>query len=139
MREIHLYDILFEEFDRYECLKLQAGYSSPTHQDAIRTDLGLSLAEGPIPLDIGRLATGYGMGSFSYVVGFTHIHSLLLVIVTFWYILGSIKTGNRGREPALMKGGRRTERQWGGGDVAVAQKVAATGGCLSVLEDADKG
>ncbi|XP_057717918.1 sugar transporter ERD6-like 7 [Arachis stenosperma] len=94
-----------------------AGYSSPT-QDAIRTDLGLSLAEyslfgsiltfgamigaitagpiadligrkgamrvssafcvagwlviffseGPIPLDIGRLATGYGMGSFSYVV-----------------------------------------------------------------------
>ncbi|KAL1309654.1 sugar transporter ERD6-like 7 [Arachis ipaensis] len=140
MREIHLYDILFEEFDRYECLKLQAGYSSPTHQDAIRTDLGLSLAEyslfgsiltfgamigaitagpiadligrkgamrvssafcvagwlvifffeGPIPLDIGRLATGYGMGSFSYVVGFTHIHSLLLVIVTFWYILGSM-------------------------------------------------
>ena len=49
------------------------------------------------------------------------------------------KTGNRGREPALMKGGRRTERRWGGGDVAVAQKVAAAGGCLSVLEDADRG
>ncbi|KAK7285417.1 hypothetical protein RJT34_20187 [Clitoria ternatea] len=94
-----------------------AGYSSPT-QDAIRKDLGLSLAEfslfgsiltfgamigaitsgpiadcfgrkgamrvssafcvtgwlviyfseGPVPLDIGRLATGYGMGVFSYVV-----------------------------------------------------------------------
>ncbi|RZC20756.1 Sugar transporter ERD6-like 7 isoform C [Glycine soja] len=74
-----------------------AGYSSPT-QDAIRKDLSLSLAEyslfgsiltfgamvgaitsgpladfigrkgGPVPLDIGRLATGYGMGVFSYVV-----------------------------------------------------------------------
>ncbi|KAK3007906.1 hypothetical protein RJ639_013051 [Escallonia herrerae] len=64
-----------------------AGYSSPT-QSAIREELNLSLAEamrmssgfctagwlaiyfaeGPIPLDIGRLATGYGMGVFSYVV-----------------------------------------------------------------------
>ncbi|KOM38893.1 hypothetical protein LR48_Vigan03g227500 [Vigna angularis] len=64
-----------------------AGYSSPT-QDAIRKDFNLSLAEamrvssafcvggwlaiyfseGPVPLDIGRLATGYGMGVFSYVV-----------------------------------------------------------------------
>ncbi|OIW05025.1 hypothetical protein TanjilG_06437 [Lupinus angustifolius] len=44
-----------------------AGYSSPT-QDAITEDLNLSLAEGPVPLDIGRLATGYGMGVFSFVV-----------------------------------------------------------------------
>ncbi|CAI0464057.1 unnamed protein product [Linum tenue] len=64
-----------------------AGYSSPT-QDAIREDLSLSLAEvmrlssafcaagwiaiyfaeGAVALDIGRLATGYGMGVFSYVV-----------------------------------------------------------------------
>ncbi|GAU31541.1 hypothetical protein TSUD_333170 [Trifolium subterraneum] len=63
------------------------GYSSPT-QEAIRKDLNLSLAEamrvssafciagwlviyfsqGPVPLDIGRLATGYGMGVFSFVV-----------------------------------------------------------------------
>ncbi|KAG2405759.1 Sugar transporter ERD6-like 7 [Vigna angularis] len=67
-----------------------AGYSSPT-QDAIRKDFNLSLAEamrvssafcvggwlaiyfseGPVPLDIGRLATGYGMGVFSYVVGYS--------------------------------------------------------------------
>ncbi|CAI0405838.1 unnamed protein product [Linum tenue] len=63
------------------------GFSSPT-QDAIREDLSLSLAEamrlsstfcaagwiaiyfaqGVVALDIGRLATGYGMGVFSYVV-----------------------------------------------------------------------
>ncbi|CAI0426354.1 unnamed protein product [Linum tenue] len=63
------------------------GFSSPT-QDAIREDLSLSLAEamrlssaicaagwlaiylakGAEALDIGRLATGYGMGVFSYVV-----------------------------------------------------------------------
>ncbi|KAK2990544.1 hypothetical protein RJ640_019824 [Escallonia rubra] len=30
--------------------------------------LAIYFAEGPIPLDIGRLATGYGMGVFSYVV-----------------------------------------------------------------------
>ncbi|KAL5059535.1 hypothetical protein RYX36_031139 [Vicia faba] len=42
------------------------GYSSPT-QEAIRKDLNLSLAEGPVSLDIGRLATGYGMGVFSFV------------------------------------------------------------------------
>jgi hypothetical protein len=30
---------------------------SPT-QDDIRKDLNLPLAEGPVPLDIGRLATG---------------------------------------------------------------------------------
>ncbi|KAK4355737.1 hypothetical protein RND71_024708 [Anisodus tanguticus] len=65
----------------------QAGYSSPT-QSAIREDLNLSIAEamrvssafcvagwlaiyyaqGALSLDIGRLATGYGMGVFSYVV-----------------------------------------------------------------------
>ncbi|KAF7840703.1 sugar transporter ERD6-like 7 [Senna tora] len=74
-----------------------AGYSSPV-QDAIIKDLNLTLSEyslfgsiltfgamigaitsgpiadliggkgGPWPLDIGRLATGYGMGVFSYVV-----------------------------------------------------------------------
>ncbi|CAN1176326.1 Sugar transporter ERD6-like 7 [Linum perenne] len=74
-----------------------AGFSSPT-QDAITEDLSLSLAEysvfgsiltfgamigavtsgpladllgrkgGAVALDIGRLATGYGMGVFSYVV-----------------------------------------------------------------------
>ncbi|PWA92013.1 major facilitator, sugar transporter-like, Major facilitator superfamily domain protein [Artemisia annua] len=64
-----------------------AGYSSPT-QSAIREELNLSLAEalrissvfctagwlaiyfaeGPLALDIGRLATGYAMGVFSYVV-----------------------------------------------------------------------
>ncbi|CAN1765686.1 Sugar transporter ERD6-like 7 [Linum perenne] len=63
------------------------GFSSPT-QDAIRADLSLSLtqamrlsaafcvlgwlaiyfAQGAVALDIGRLATGYGMGVFSYVV-----------------------------------------------------------------------
>ncbi|KAL6271721.1 hypothetical protein ACE6H2_028632 [Prunus campanulata] len=63
------------------------GYSSPT-QSAIREDLSLTLAEalrvscafcvagwlaiyfskGALSLDIGRLATGYGMGAFSYVV-----------------------------------------------------------------------
>ncbi|KAL2320909.1 hypothetical protein Fmac_029878 [Flemingia macrophylla] len=30
--------------------------------------LVLYFSEGPVPLDIGRLATGYGMGVFSYVV-----------------------------------------------------------------------
>ncbi|KAK1428271.1 hypothetical protein QVD17_17101 [Tagetes erecta] len=30
--------------------------------------LAIYLAEGPVPLDTGRLATGYGMGVFSYVV-----------------------------------------------------------------------
>ncbi|XP_057509732.1 sugar transporter ERD6-like 7 [Actinidia eriantha] len=30
--------------------------------------LAISFAEGPLPLYIGRLATGYGMGAFSYVV-----------------------------------------------------------------------
>ncbi|GFY98763.1 major facilitator superfamily protein [Actinidia rufa] len=30
--------------------------------------LAIYFAEGPLPLDIGRLATGYGMGAFSYVV-----------------------------------------------------------------------
>ncbi|OIW05024.1 hypothetical protein TanjilG_06436 [Lupinus angustifolius] len=64
-----------------------AGYSSPT-QYAITNDLSLSLreamrvssafcaigwlviylSEGPVTLDTGRLATGYGMGVFSYVV-----------------------------------------------------------------------
>ncbi|GAB4841191.1 hypothetical protein Ancab_021935 [Ancistrocladus abbreviatus] len=44
-----------------------AGYSSPI-QSAITEDLGLSTAEGALALDIGRLAGGYGMGAFSYVV-----------------------------------------------------------------------
>ncbi|PQM33063.1 hypothetical protein Pyn_01737 [Prunus yedoensis var. nudiflora] len=63
------------------------GYSSPT-QSAIRKDLNLSIAEamrmscvfcvagwlaiyfskGALSLDIGRLATGYGSGAFSYIV-----------------------------------------------------------------------
>ncbi|KAL6500419.1 hypothetical protein OROHE_025785 [Orobanche hederae] len=30
--------------------------------------LSIYFAQGPLPLDIGRLATGYGMGVFSYVV-----------------------------------------------------------------------
>ncbi|KAK7378311.1 hypothetical protein VNO80_03750 [Phaseolus coccineus] len=30
--------------------------------------LAIYFSEGPVPLDIGRLATGYGMGVFSYVV-----------------------------------------------------------------------
>nr|XP_043611503.1 sugar transporter ERD6-like 7 [Erigeron canadensis] len=30
--------------------------------------LAIYLAQGPVPLDAGRLATGYGMGVFSYVV-----------------------------------------------------------------------
>lgn len=30
--------------------------------------LAIYFAQGPVPLDIGRLATGYGMGVFSYVV-----------------------------------------------------------------------
>ncbi|KAL6978468.1 hypothetical protein U1Q18_020136 [Sarracenia purpurea var. burkii] len=30
--------------------------------------LGIYFAKGPVHLDIGRLATGYGMGAFSYVV-----------------------------------------------------------------------
>ncbi|WZZ04508.1 hypothetical protein YC2023_090429 [Brassica napus] len=64
-----------------------AGYSSPA-QAAIRNDLSLTIAEamrvssafcvvgwlaiffakGVVALDLGRLATGYGMGAFSYVV-----------------------------------------------------------------------
>ncbi|KAF3591376.1 hypothetical protein DY000_02020390 [Brassica cretica] len=63
-----------------------AGYSSPA-QAAIRNDLSLTIAEamrvssafcvagwlaiffanGVVALDLGRLATGYGMGAFSYV------------------------------------------------------------------------
>ncbi|GER24790.1 major facilitator superfamily protein [Striga asiatica] len=30
--------------------------------------LSIYFAQGPVPLDVGRLATGYGMGVFSYVV-----------------------------------------------------------------------
>ncbi|XP_022573629.1 sugar transporter ERD6-like 7 [Brassica napus] len=43
------------------------GYSSPA-QAAIRNDLFLTIAEGVVALDLGRLATGYGMGAFSYVL-----------------------------------------------------------------------
>jgi hypothetical protein len=31
-----------------------------------------------VPLDIGRLATGYGMGVFSFVVGFSSTFSMKL-------------------------------------------------------------
>ncbi|KAH0928372.1 hypothetical protein HID58_014099 [Brassica napus] len=50
------------------------GYSSPA-QAAIRNDLFLTIAEAMrvssafcvvVALDLGRLATGYGMGAFSY-------------------------------------------------------------------------
>ncbi|KAK1317606.1 Sugar transporter ERD6-like 16 [Acorus calamus] len=43
------------------------GYSAPT-QSGIRSDLGLSLSEGALLLDIGRLLTGCGIGVLSYVV-----------------------------------------------------------------------
>ncbi|KAM7521545.1 hypothetical protein LguiA_011447 [Lonicera macranthoides] len=59
-----------------------AGYSSPT-QSAIREDLNLSLAEGPLALDIGRLATGYGMGVFSYVL-------MIVCGVSVAFILGTV-------------------------------------------------
>ncbi|KAK9137066.1 hypothetical protein Sjap_007660 [Stephania japonica] len=43
------------------------GYSAPT-QSSIRKDLDLSLPQGAVPLDIGRLLTGFGIGIFSYVI-----------------------------------------------------------------------
>ncbi|PSS33928.1 Sugar transporter ERD6-like [Actinidia chinensis var. chinensis] len=45
----------------------RVGYSAPT-QSTIREDLHLSLAEGTLLLDVGRLLTGYGIGILSYVV-----------------------------------------------------------------------
>ncbi|GMN38178.1 hypothetical protein TIFTF001_007412 [Ficus carica] len=81
-----------------------AGYSSPT-QFAIREDLNLSLAEamrvytvfciagwlaiyfaqGALALDIGRLATGYGMGAFSYVF-------MICAGVSVSFIIGNVLT-----------------------------------------------
>ncbi|KAK7835135.1 sugar transporter erd6-like 7 [Quercus suber] len=79
-----------------------AGYSSPT-QSAIREELSLSLAEalrvsaavcvagwlaiyfaeGALALDIGRLATGYGMGVFSYVF-------MICMGVSVAFIIGTV-------------------------------------------------
>ncbi|OMP04982.1 General substrate transporter [Corchorus olitorius] len=79
-----------------------AGYSSPT-QNAIREDLSLTLAEamrtatifcvagwlaiyfaqGALALDIGRLATGYGMGVFSYVL-------MICTGVSVAFIIGTV-------------------------------------------------
>ncbi|PPS16151.1 hypothetical protein GOBAR_AA04437 [Gossypium barbadense] len=81
-----------------------AGYSSPT-QTAITKDLSLSLAEamrtatgfcvagwlaiffakGALSLDIGRLATGYGMGVFSYVL-------MICCAVSVAFIIGTVLT-----------------------------------------------
>ncbi|THG15471.1 hypothetical protein TEA_020704 [Camellia sinensis var. sinensis] len=82
-----------------------AGYSSPT-QSAITDDLDLSLAEqamrvssgfciagwlaiyfaeGALVLDIGRLATGYAMGAFSYVL-------MIVAGVSVSYIIGTVLT-----------------------------------------------
>ncbi|THG15488.1 hypothetical protein TEA_020721 [Camellia sinensis var. sinensis] len=82
-----------------------AGYSSPT-QSAITDDLDLSLAEqamrvssgfcvagwlaiyfaeGALVLVIGRLATGYGMGVFSYVL-------MITAGVSVSYIIGTVLT-----------------------------------------------
>ncbi|KHG14417.1 hypothetical protein F383_03945 [Gossypium arboreum] len=81
-----------------------AGYSSPT-QTAIRTDLSLSLAEamrtatgfcvggwlaiyfaeGALLLDVGRMATGYGMGVFSYVL-------MICTGVSVAFIIGTVLT-----------------------------------------------
>uniref|UniRef100_A0A166HDA6 Major facilitator superfamily (MFS) profile domain-containing protein n=1 Tax=Daucus carota subsp. sativus TaxID=79200 RepID=A0A166HDA6_DAUCS len=78
-----------------------AGYSSPI-QSAITKDINLSIAEalrvasgfcvagwlaiyfaqGTVPLDIGRLATGYGMGVFSYVLMITTGVSVSFIIGT---------------------------------------------------------
>ncbi|GAB2220275.1 hypothetical protein Drorol1_Dr00007919 [Drosera rotundifolia] len=79
-----------------------AGYSSPT-QSAITEDLSLStaeamrvyavfcaagwlsiyFAEGIVALDIGRLAGGYGMGAFSYVV-------MICAGVSVAYVIGIV-------------------------------------------------
>ncbi|KAK1318354.1 Sugar transporter ERD6-like 16 [Acorus calamus] len=42
------------------------GYSAPA-QSGIMEDLGLSLSEGALSLDIGRFCTGYGVGIVSYM------------------------------------------------------------------------
>ncbi|KAK9137088.1 hypothetical protein Sjap_007682 [Stephania japonica] len=80
------------------------GFSSPA-QAAISKDLDLSLAEGAVALDIGRLSTGYGMGVFSYVVpifiaeiapkdlrgGLTTLNQLMIVCgVSTGYIVGTV-------------------------------------------------
>ncbi|KAK2382263.1 cyclin delta-3 [Trifolium repens] len=58
----------FDEGDQVSALVTGEFYTKNEHfsgsptQDDIRKDLNLPLAEGPVPLDIGRLATGYGMG-----------------------------------------------------------------------------
>ncbi|XP_024973972.1 sugar transporter ERD6-like 7 [Cynara cardunculus var. scolymus] len=48
-------------FGRKGALRLSSGF-------CIGGWLAIYLAQGPVSLDIGRLATGYGMGIFSYVI-----------------------------------------------------------------------
>ncbi|KAF6176558.1 hypothetical protein GIB67_034420 [Kingdonia uniflora] len=60
------------------------GYSAPT-QSGITEDLGLSISEGVVSLDIGRLLTGYGMGLFSYVL-------MVVLGVSLIFIMGTIVT-----------------------------------------------
>ncbi|PSR94791.1 Sugar transporter ERD6-like [Actinidia chinensis var. chinensis] len=54
--------------------------------------LAIYFAEGPLPLDIGRLATGYGMGAFSYVVMICCGVSVSFIIGTVlkWRVLALI-------------------------------------------------
>ncbi|KAI7732138.1 hypothetical protein M8C21_025333, partial [Ambrosia artemisiifolia] len=67
--------------------------------------LAIYLAQGPVPLDTGRFATGYGMGVFSYVVpvfiaeispkqlrGLLTAANQLLIIagVSFSFIIGTL-------------------------------------------------
>jgi hypothetical protein len=42
--------------------------------------LVIYFSQGPVPLDIGRLATGYGMGVFSFVVGFSSSYSMKKIL-----------------------------------------------------------
>ncbi|XAR58506.1 hypothetical protein NMG60_11013931 [Bertholletia excelsa] len=69
--------------------------------------LAIYFAQGPLPLDIGRLATGYGMGAFSYVVpvfiaeiapknlrgALTALNQVMIVCgVSVAYIIGTVLT-----------------------------------------------
>ncbi|KAI3990205.1 hypothetical protein MKX01_029183, partial [Papaver californicum] len=80
------------------------GFSAPA-QSGITSDLGLSLSEGAVSLDIGRLCTGYGMGVLSYVVpifiaeiapkhlrgGLATLNQLMIVTgVSFTFIIGTL-------------------------------------------------
>ncbi|KAK3041424.1 hypothetical protein RJ639_000401 [Escallonia herrerae] len=53
-------------FGRKGAMRMSSGFVLPGGLRS--TLLRLKCSRGPIPLDIGRLATGYGMGVFSYVV-----------------------------------------------------------------------